>query len=75
MTKVVLTYDWSRTHIQCRTGREMHVATGSPQNFKVDVCEAHALNVVLMFQNKAADQEKVKDAIANDINLLSSAWR
>jgi hypothetical protein len=43
--------------------------------FKVDVCEAHALNVVLMFQNKAADQEKVKDAVANDVNLLSSAWR
>jgi hypothetical protein len=50
----------------------MHVTTGSPQNFKVDVCEAHALNVVLMFQNKAADQEKVKD-VANDVNLLNSA--
>jgi hypothetical protein len=60
---------------ECRTRREMHVTTGSPQNFKVDVCEAHALNVVLMFQNKAADQEKVKDAIANDVNLLSNAWR
>jgi hypothetical protein len=59
---------------ECRTGRDMHVATGSPQNFKVDVCEVHALNVVLMFQNKAADQEKVKDVV-NDITLLSSAWR
>ena len=59
---------------ECRIGQEMHVATGSPQNFKVDVCEAHALNVVLMFQNKAVDYDKVKD-VANDVNLLSSAWR
>jgi hypothetical protein len=60
---------------ECRTRREMHVATKSPQNFKVDVCEAHALNVVLMFQNKATDQEKMKDVVANNVNLLSSAWR
>jgi hypothetical protein len=52
----------------------MHVAIGSPQNFKVDVCEAHALNVVLMFKNKAVDQEKVKDVV-NNVTLLSSAWR
>jgi hypothetical protein len=52
----------------------MHVTTGSPQNFKVDVCEEHVLNVVLMFQNKATNQEKVKDVV-NDVNLLSSAWR
>jgi hypothetical protein len=31
-----------------------------PRNLKVDVCEAHAPNVVLMFQNEAVDQEKVK---------------
>ena len=43
------------------------------QNLKVDICEAHASNVVLMFQNEAADQEKVKDAIANDVIILSSA--
>jgi hypothetical protein len=59
---------------ECRTGREMHVATGSPQNFKVDVCEAHVLNVVLMFQNKATDQEKVKDVV-NNVNFLNSTWR
>jgi hypothetical protein len=43
---------------------------GVYQNFKVD-----ALNVVLMFQNEVADQEKVKDAIANNVIILSSAWR
>jgi hypothetical protein len=48
---------------------------GVYQNLKVDVCEAHAPNVVLMFQNKAVDQEKVKDAIANNVNILSSVWR
>jgi hypothetical protein len=68
MTRVGHIYEY-------RSRREMHVAIGSPQNFKVDVCEANALNVVLTFQNKAADQEKVKDAIANDVNLLSSVWR
>jgi hypothetical protein len=43
---------------------------GVSQNFKVD-----APNLVLMFQNEAADQEKVKDAIANNVIILSSAWR
>jgi hypothetical protein len=43
---------------------------GVSQNFKVD-----APNVVLMFQNEAADQEKVKDAVANNVIILSSAWR
>jgi len=45
------------------------------KNLKVDVCEAHVPNVVLMFQNKASDQEKVKDAIANNVNIFYSAWR
>jgi DNA-binding ferritin-like protein (Dps family) len=48
---------------------------GIPKNLKVDVCETHLLNVVMMFQNEAADQKKVKDVVANDINLFSSAWR
>ena len=43
---------------------------GVSQNFKID-----APNVVLMFQNEAANQEKEKDAIANNVIILSSAWR
>jgi hypothetical protein len=31
--------------------------------------------VVLMFQDEAANQEKMKNAIANDVNILSSALK
>ena len=42
--------------------------TISDTQFKIDVYDAHAPNVVLMFQNKADDQEKVKDAIGPKVH-------
>jgi hypothetical protein len=46
---------------------KFHFATISDTWFKIDVCEAHAPIVVLMFQNEMANQEKVKDMIGTSI--------
>jgi CRISPR/Cas system CMR-associated protein Cmr5 small subunit len=41
----------------------MIVATISDKCFKIYVCNAHASTMVVMFKNRAVDQEQVKDAM------------
>jgi hypothetical protein len=54
---------------ECRTGREMHVTTGSPQNFKVDVCEAHALNQGCLWGGPPARRIRPIDLRARPIRV------
>ena len=41
----------------------MIVATFSDKCFKIYICDAHASTMVVIFKNRIADQEQVKDAM------------